>query len=85
MGDQDQLSGSDDAFYEKRPILTYYKRSGSTAKHVILQMSDSSDNDENTRLQAQVSFLARGRQLAGQDATATIRPNARPPLASLAH
>ena len=87
--DQDQLSqtaSEDDAFHGKLPILAYgqYKRSGSAAKRLILQTSDSSDDDENTRQPAQVSFLATGRELAGQDATTTIRPNSRPPLASLA-
>ena len=56
--------------------------SGSAAKCIILQTSDSSDDDENTRQPAQVPFLVTGQELAGQDTTTTIRPNARSPLAS---
>ena len=35
-------------------------------------LHNSSDDDENTRPPAQVSYLATGRELAGQDATATM-------------
>lgn len=74
----------EDAYDGELPVLTYrqYLKSGNTAKRVILQTSDSSDDDDNwpTTQQPRVST---GRELARKDTTA-LRRNERQALASLA-
>ena len=78
VSDQELFSEREESDYEELPVRTYreYKMSGDMAKRVVLQTSDSSDDDENQHnTQPSVSFYTKARK----DAAAKVRP----PLAAL--
>ena len=60
--------GEEDAYDGELPVLTYqqYQRSGNTAKRVILQTSDSSDDNDNWP-NTQQPRVSTGQELARKD------------------
>ena len=78
VSDQELFSEREESDYEERPVSTYkkYKKSGSMAKCVVLQTSDSSDDENFHRTQASALFYTKARK----DAAAA---KARTPLATL--
>ena len=63
--DQELFSEREESDYEELPVRTYreYKMSGDMAKRVVLQTSDSSDDDENQHnTQPSVLFYTKARK-----------------------
>lgn len=78
VSDQELFSKREESDYEELPVSSYkkYKESGSTAKHVVLHTSYSSDDDENFhRTQASALLYTKARK--------DVAAKARTPLATL--